>query len=496
MYIAPDSKLYFLHGVPLDKTYEHTLYFNTEAAQKAYFESQALYKLTNQSYQRLQKGVMRVELKAEALFACNYVMFQNTAFGDKWFYAFISGVEYVNNVTSDVTFEIDVMQTWFFNYQLEECFVEREHAANDIVGANTVPENLELGPYLDHIWGSRVVTGYTIVVAATFDANFEDIGGLEYAGIFSGCMYHTFDETEACAEFLKQVATKKKQDGVISVFLMAKDFVRDPGRPMQTGAVEVPRPTMHIASGYQPRNKKLLTWPYMYLYVTDMQGKGAEYRYELFEGDTCDFTTAGDMSCNPMIVMIPMRYKATPANYSEMITLQGFPQLVYNVDTYRGWLAQSVGSLSVNALAAATISTVFPATAPIALGTLAGQVASTVSQVYPQSLQPPQAKGSGGATGYAAMGILDFVLAHRTITREYAEIIDDYFDAYGYATHRLKIPNRNVRPHWCYTKTIGCNATGSMPADDIRKVCEIYNNGITFWKDPKEVGDYTLDNSV
>lgn len=56
---------------------------------------------------------MRVEKKAEDLYDCNYLAFQNTSFGSKWFYAFITSVEYVNNITSEITFEIDVLQTYF-----------------------------------------------------------------------------------------------------------------------------------------------------------------------------------------------------------------------------------------------------------------------------------------------------------------------------------------------------------------------------------------------
>ena len=56
-------------------------------------------------------------MNVEALYNCNYLAFQNASFGGKWFYAFIDSVEYVNNVTSEVTYTIDVMQTWHFQYQ-------------------------------------------------------------------------------------------------------------------------------------------------------------------------------------------------------------------------------------------------------------------------------------------------------------------------------------------------------------------------------------------
>ena len=32
--------------------------------------------------------------------------------------------------------------------------------------------------------------------------------------------------------------------------------------------------------------------------------------------------------------------------------------------------------------------------------------------------------------------------------------------------------------------------------DDVRKICSIYDSGITFWKNPSEVGNYSLDNSL
>jgi hypothetical protein len=75
-------------------------------------------------------------------------------------------------------------------------------------------------------------------------------------------------------------------------------------------------------------------------------------------------------------------------------------------------------------------------------------------------------------------------------------MIDDFFTMYGYAVRRCKIPNRSSRPHWNYVKTIGCCITGSVPADDMRKICSIYDAGITFWKNGNEVGNYSLNNSL
>ena len=89
----------------------------------------------------------------------------------------------------------------------------------------------------------------------------------------------------------------------------------------------------------------------------------------------------------------------------------------------------------------------------------------------------------------------DFTFTNMHIRPEFAKILDDYFDRFGYATLRVKKPNINSRPHWNYTKTAGCTIKGSMPADDERRICGIFDNGITFWKNGDEVGNYSLNNA-
>ena len=67
---------------------------------------------------------------------------------------------------------------------------------------------------------------------------------------------------------------------------------------------------------------------------------------------------------------------------------------------------------------------------------------------------------------------------------------------YGYQTNRVKVPNRKARDYWSYVKTNGCNIIPQMPTDDAKKICDIYDNGITFWTKGDYVGNYSLDNSA
>lgn len=500
MYIAPNTTVKLFKNCPLDKSYENTIYFASASAQTTYFSSLSGYTFNNQTYQRVNKGKIRVAMNAEPLYNCNYMAFQNASFGSKWFYAFILSVEYVNNVTSEITYEIDVLQTWHFDYALDQCLVEREHTATDEPGDNLIPENLEIGEYIeDDFDGTNQLAIKSIVVAATFDDNFDDINGSYYGGIFSGLYYHVFPNSSqgaaSCASFIDSAVIHGKSSGIVAVFLMSSSMVTQLNQPVNNYTITKTKKISGAIDGYTPRNAKLYTYPYNFLYVTNMQGNCAAYPYEYFSSAACNFFLTGDMSPNPSVVMAPLYYKGIIdgfPNYDEKMVISGYPQLGFNVDSFKAWLAQNATSLAVNATATAASAVVNP------IGGMIG-AASIVAQVYEHSIMPPQAKGGAGSVTNCAIGIQDFMFMHKHIRAEFAAIIDDYFDMFGYACHRLKTPNRTSRPEWNYVKTIGCKITpvtnAGLPGDDMAKIESLYNTGIRWWMKPAHFGNYSYSNA-
>ena len=124
-------------------------------------------------------------------------------------------------------------------------------------------------------------------------------------------------------------------------------------------------------------------------------------------------------------------------------------------------------------------------------------IASKVGEVYTHSLVPPQSEGNvnSGDVTYSS-GNLTFTAIQMTIKPEYARIIDDYFDMFGYATHRVAVPLKNHRANYWYTKCVDVNIDGAIPTKDIQKIKDCYNRGITFWKKPSNIQDYSVDNSI
>lgn len=512
MYIAPNSIIHILHGCPLDNTYRDTLYFTNATNQSAYFLTLNKYTLNNYTYVR-KENVLRVEIRNDNLYDCNYIMFQNTSFGNKWFYAFITNTEYINNETSAITYEIDVMQTWKFDYTIHPSFVEREHTLIDEIGSNLVPDDFETGEYIsDDFDGTGKMGGFSIVVASTFDSKYNDVAGGMYSNIYSGITYNIFTDYQKVNDFIDGAVSRNKGDGIVSVFMIPTSFVSKVGQPVKAYDIEKTKKIDNI-DGYVPKNKKLFTYPYNFLYVTNLNGNSAEFRYEYFTGNTCKFGLVGDMSCNPQIILYPQNYKGVVANYNEKMILDGFPQCSYNTDSFKAWLAQtgasnmvniagSVGNAAISAtansyaasLAGATMSTSLAG--PLAAVGAGMAIAGILASAYQHSTMPPQAHNGQGNSAMTALRIKDFAFMHMHIKREFAEIIDNYWNVYGYPSHKIKVPYTASRPHWNYVKTVGVCITGSIPVDDLARIKRCFNDGITFWKHGNEVGSYHLDNSI
>lgn len=165
-YITPNSTIYLLKNVPFDRSYNHTVKWADASTQLNTLKASPFlkYTLTEQSYQRWKRDYIRVAMKCDLLYDCNYLIFQNTAYGNKWFYAFLDEPEYVNDNCSEIHYTIDVMQTWLFDIDVPPCFVEREHAISDTIGSNVVPENIGLGEYVTNSYDHRI--NYSVMLGA------------------------------------------------------------------------------------------------------------------------------------------------------------------------------------------------------------------------------------------------------------------------------------------------------------------------------------------
>ena len=102
---------------------------------------------TNCTYMRKDKTIT-VDENADVLDAAgvNYCRYINTDFSSNhYFYAFVEKIEYVAPQTSRLYIKTDVFMTYFHKIIPNQCFVEREHVADDRFLNNSTPESVPTG---------------------------------------------------------------------------------------------------------------------------------------------------------------------------------------------------------------------------------------------------------------------------------------------------------------------------------------------------------------
>ena len=537
MYIEPNTVIKVLRNIPWNNTYEDTVMFASQSAQLAYMNTMVKYTFQDQTYNRVNKGVSRVKMKAENLYDCNYMMFQNSNFGNKWFFAFINKVEYINNEVSEIYFEIDEVQTWLFDFEILRCFVEREHSVTDEIGENLLPEPVALGQYVMESIQSEVdkdiekivrpdtVLLYTSYEAGGAPAEGEIVNHRVYSGM--NIMYERVLDADGNVDLsavttlngiLQSFVGDNLMEGIVNIVMCPIALAPDPETPATySETIRMPNHAhaSHLGGNYVPKNNKLYTYPYSYLYITTGNGNGAQYKYEHFTSAVKSFNLRGSIvGSEPQMALFPNDY-IEGSKYDNLLILSSYPTVAFAYDTFKAYLAQNkyriagqIISAGVSGVSGAFITGLSSVTKtgdinPVAeaigathvtVGAL-NKAISVASEMATASIQPPQTKGQHPAdTLWAENGLLNFYFYDASIDEEHAKVIDDFFTRFGYTTNRLKVPNRDSRPYWNYVKTGGCIIQGNLPADSIRKLCDIHDKGITYWRSGTVVGHYELDN--
>lgn len=572
-YIPPNSDVVLCRGVPIESDYRYTLYFDSVADQNNYFFSKAFKQFHNVSYQRERRNYITLEIPATQVYACNYLMFKNTSYGEKWFFAFVDSVEYVNDNVTEIHYELDMMQTWMFEYTLMQCMVEREHSVTDKIFENTKPENIGYGELMcgvsKDLLSSHGLLGEYACVITSKPYSSGDVPIKLYSQFCP--VYGYIGRAEDMNVIVQDFVSSGWQDAVLSVTVGNKLMAQGADETHFDMPKQVPKEEFkfvcygvtsgnyegeeqfkdQLPNGYKPRNKKLFGYPYNQLWISNNQGTVNEYRYEDFKIDKDGFfhmEVAASGISSPECVLYPLDYRGVAKYYDHALVLTGYPTVPWIGDTYKAYMAMNRnqienavftqgangvmntvsaflgGAITVNnaadmlqaakADASNAGKTVSKTTKTglrqqamggifSAIGTAGTSVVDYMTTVWQVEAKlkdvsniPPNVGGLSGAGSVTnALSRFDYSAYYMCVKPEYAEIVDKFFDMFGYNTCTVKVPNTHSRPHWNYVKTIGCEIQGFLPQEAANIIKAVYDRGVTFWKNGDEVGNYTLDNS-
>lgn len=357
MYIVPNTTIYILNNIPLNKSYEHTVYYPDRDAQAQAFMKYKKYTLTDYSYQRSQLGTIRVQLKYEQLIDCNYLMFKNTNYENKWFYAFITGIGYVSNDVTDVYYDLDVMQTWCYDYTFGKTFVERHHDAYDRLYGNTVPEGLELGSEYRLIQGksysyAKPLAWVIIATQTVKDESAYQISGI-ITGVYSGLRVYYIEDIGELTRIIGKFINEGLEDAIVAFYQVPK-IDKYHMSDIQTDEITFTQ-QMNLGNGYKPRNKKLFSYPYSFLEVYNTLGTSVELKFDQFENigaSTVTFKVEKVIFPQANVVITPKWYRGYMWDYEYSSVYGLFPTCAFAGDAFKVWWAQNKNSYlaSMNAI--------------------------------------------------------------------------------------------------------------------------------------------------
>lgn len=551
MAITPTTNLFILKN-PLQIDNKNQLTFANKTAQFNYFHSLDFLQIDNISYQR-KDSMIRFPAHIDKILQYNYCMYQNENYGDKWFYAFITNMRYVNDNMTEIYIKTDVYQTWQFDLEIKECFVEREMipVAEDVPGANLVPEGLETGEF--KIQSSVNIPELQPVAVLAYTRNPKDDGlttedvspyGTYLNGIPAG-VYYYICSFNLLPTIIEDIATRNHTDAIMTIFTLPalavigfqnsslNDWINGYGHwvtgnfkanPVVRNAGSTPEQL----DGYTPINKKLLTYPYCYVGFTPPNGSQKIYRFEDF-GENTNFNIISEINQNPIVCMIPQNYRGETIATVDSVNLSGYPTLGWITEYFNTWLAQNseIINLQMNQEQFNyEIGQVQSATSGLSniiksglnggsadYGGTIGQgiglgfdlarndvnheyyIKNQMAQIEKQQLLPNTGHMSSNNATMLGYNYLHLNIFNTfTIKRQFAERIDKFFNCYGYLTNKIKSPNLHNRPNWNYLKTIGMNIQAHIPQNDLQELKNMFDNGITLWHNTNTFMDYTQNN--
>lgn len=372
-YIAPNSTVKLYSNVPLDNSYTNTIWFTSKAEQEAYFHGSAdiITTLTNQYYQRATRNSLKVQVAIGNCYQCNYLAFRNDSFENKWFYAFVTDVEYINNEVTEIFYELDVMQTYRFDVFLNACYVEREHCAKreDIIGNFILPEPVSVS---DYMYGSYTNIGRirdTVIVVAIADVDYDDPSASSYTGsvngkmvngVYNGCTLYAYPANSSGASSVNTLLGSyiQKPKAIVDIFMSPAFCI---GMPDGGGIVYSSTASKDVSDSggvanfgsYEPRNNKLYTYPYNAYQVTSPDGNSKVFRYEFFNNNTPQFRITGSANIPVAVNLRPRNYKGVTDSQMRSgirdltLSITDYPKCSWVYDSYSMYASRNYQNLLI-----------------------------------------------------------------------------------------------------------------------------------------------------
>ena len=523
--IAPNTEIYLLN-VPIEQDQKNQMDFANVIAQTNYFASKSRFAYTagDFTYQRADNTV-RVPKEYDELQDINYVMYRNTTYNTKWFYAFVTRKEYINANMTALHIKTDVFQSWQFEMELKDSFVAREHVADDTPFAHTLPEptpsfeqRCDVLAYKH--WNSQTPTqfnnDYYVGAYATASTDSQHptttpinpVTTVDYCGNVPtpGYLYvclseHANDMFNALISnnYTIDFTTAIPKDAVATISTNVANIYVGMDKTETSnwsGDTAVSISSISVSSitygntTYNIKNKKVNCYPYMYIEMHDLCGQSVILKPEDMSGTT--FYLHSESGATPSYTLYYPTYE-NETSFKNSISINSFPAIPYAVDYYSQYLALHKNSVEYEKIENNynTAKSLIFGIEDIANGDSIGGGTRIINDqmrrlqrnaMYSDmKSRPPITHNAPTGNAKFGMNAIGYHINRWYPKLEYIKILDDYFDMFGYNVSTVKTPQYTSRQYWNYLETVNVNIEGNIPQDDMNELKQIFNDGITIW---------------
>lgn len=435
MNFQPETVVRLLSNVPLSLNETNQLWFDSVTAQTSYFSGKVARTFNEFTYQRKERNYIAVPINAELLYNCNYLMFQNSNYANKWFYAYITDIQYVNPNTAWVFYQIDPFQTWLKQIHFKQSFVEREHTTrykNGVPVINTIEEGLNYGneykivsdtPYKnygDTVFILVTAKDYLHKLPSGLNRPFPpNIGNVpqsffNYIFPFSLTGYRAWNYKGSAllswAEFYAKINSESSYNGkVVSLTLLdyvplnvqvdnananitnmdnvhlynARDDLGLVGSILYVEDGAFSESTIDCGNKYTNfpnyAESKLLMYPYSYTKVTDMRGNEFDIKNEYIDGQNLKFSVRGSIAPQVKTAYEVVNYKKKTNLLGGIINNNVSSMAI--IDDYTAAYLQGNQNTLISGAAVNAVSAIAGTVGNLAAGNLVGVVGSGVGGI-------------------------------------------------------------------------------------------------------------------
>lgn len=550
---TPTTNLRLL-STPMQSDYSNTLWFPNVSAQTNYFLGKTV--KAYESFNYIKKdNTITVPEEIDNLYNCNYIMYQNTNFGNKWFYAFIDKMVWASNGSTRLYVSTDCIQTWFFDITYYQSYVDRCHSDTDVAGDNIIPEDFTgFGTGGWYQVGSQDLKPNMLAIFSTTSGTGSPLGAQKINGIVSGSGYlsEPVDITGGTGT-VNSLLNNMVQNGLANAISRIQQF---PSK--HDTQITYDKHPSHIdcvsdygLGSYTPTNKKLLSGAFLTAYIS-LYGQEVEFNPEYISGKKISFQIVVDQTTGTIGAIV--RNYTSPNNATISVSAV-IPESTWAYNQYKNDynlhsasnaiyvrrqktdrnLGIATSGLDAAASAIGTVNAFAQALSPgsavlanLGLGSdssarstlgnissgLSG-ISSTINSakgVYyglsgideisqdltaiSESYNAPAVGGVAQSNLYIAGQVTALSYGFKVPPLEIVKRCDKFLSVYGYKQSVYRKINLHARASWTYIKTNGLNASGNFPDDDMNIIKRVFDRGVFFWSYTAQFGNFDQSNGI